>query len=144
MAADKKSITQDKKAALESALKQLEKQYGPGTVMRLGENSHLNVAAISTGSLTLDIATGIGGLPRGRIVEIYGPESSGKTTLALHCIAECQKLGGVAAFVDAEHALDPVYAANLGVDIDFLFHSQTTVSRLLKSQSSLYVQALLR
>ena len=124
MAADKKSITQDKKAALESALKQLEKQYGPGTVMRLGENSHLNVAAISTGSLTLDIATGIGGLPRGRIVEIYGPESSGKTTLALHCIAECQKLGGVAAFVDAEHALDPVYAANLGVDIDSLLVSQ--------------------
>ena len=124
MAADKKSITQDKKAALESALKQLEKQYGPGTVMRLGENSHLNVAAFSTGSLTLDIATGIGGLPRGRIVEIYGPESSGKTTLALHCIAECQKLGGVAAFVDAEHALDPVYAANLGVDIDSLLVSQ--------------------
>lgn len=92
--------------------------------MRLGENSHLNVAAISTGSLTLDIATGIGGLPRGRIVEIYGPESSGKTTLALHCIAECQKLGGVAAFVDAEHALDPVYAANLGVDIDSLLVSQ--------------------
>lgn len=124
MAADKKSVTQDKKVALENALKQLEKQYGPGTVMRLGENPHLNVDAISTGSLTLDIATGIGGLPRGRIVEIYGPESSGKTTLALHCIAECQKKGGVAAFVDAEHALDPVYAANLGVDIDSLLVSQ--------------------
>ena len=101
MAADKKNATQDKKVALENALKQLEKQYGPGTVMRLGENPHLNVDAISTGSLTLDIATDIGGLPRGRIVEIYGPESSGKTTLALHCIAECQKKGGVAAFVDA-------------------------------------------
>ncbi len=124
MAADKKSVTQDKKTALENALKQLEKQYGPGTVMRLGENPHLNVDAISTGSLTLDIATGIGGLPRGRIVEIYGPESSGKTTLALHCIAECQKKGGVAAFVDAEHALDPIYAANLGVDIDSLLVSQ--------------------
>lgn len=124
MAADKKNATQDKKVALENALKQLEKQYGPGTVMRLGENPHLNVDAISTGSLTLDIATGIGGLPRGRIVEIYGPESSGKTTLALHCIAECQKKGGVAAFVDAEHALDPIYAANLGVDIDSLLVSQ--------------------
>ncbi len=124
MAVDKKNATQDKKVALENALKQLEKQYGPGTVMRLGENPHLNVDAISTGSLTLDIATGIGGLPRGRIVEIYGPESSGKTTLALHCIAECQKKGGVAAFVDAEHALDPIYAANLGVDIDSLLVSQ--------------------
>ena len=124
MAADKKNATQDKKVALENALKQLEKQYGPGTVMRLGENPHLNVAAISPGSLKLDIANGIGGLPRGRIVEIYGPESSGKTTLALHCIAECQKKGGVAAFVDAEHALDPIYAANLGVDIDSLLVSQ--------------------
>lgn len=92
--------------------------------MRLGENRHLNIDAISTGSLTLDLATGIGGLPKGRIVEIYGPESSGKTTLALHCIAECQKQGGVAAFVDAEHALDPVYAGNLGVDIDSLLVSQ--------------------
>lgn len=121
---DKKGASQDKKTALESALKQIEKQYGPGAVMRLGENKHLNIASISTGSLTLDIATGIGGLPRGRIVEIYGPESSGKTTLALHCIAECQKTGGVAAFVDAEHALDPVYAVNLGVDIDSLLVSQ--------------------
>lgn len=121
---DKKGAPHDKKTALESALKQIEKQYGPGAVMRLGENKHLNIASISTGSLTLDIATGIGGLPRGRIVEIYGPESSGKTTLALHCIAECQKTGGVAAFVDAEHALDPVYAVNLGVDIDSLLVSQ--------------------
>lgn len=124
MAAEKKNPAQDKKTALESALKQIEKQYGAGAVMRLGENRHLNIDAISTGSLTLDLATGIGGLPKGRIVEIYGPESSGKTTLALHCIAECQKQGGVAAFVDAEHALDPIYAGNLGVDIDSLLVSQ--------------------
>lgn len=114
----------DKKTALESAMKQIEKQFGPGSVMRLGSNSRLKVDAISTGSLTLDIATGIGGLPKGRIVEIYGPESSGKTTLALHCVAEAQKLGGDAAFIDAEHALDPIYAANLGVDIDSLIVSQ--------------------
>lgn len=124
MATDKKVTATDKKTALESAIKQIEKQYGAGAVMRLGENSHLNVEAISTGSFTLDLATGIGGLPRGRIVEIYGPESSGKTTLALHCIAEAQKQGGEAAFVDAEHALDPVYAANLGVDIDSLLVAQ--------------------
>lgn len=114
----------DKKAALETALKQIIKTYGDGAIMRLGENSTLNVAAISTGSLTLDIATGVGGLPRGRVVEIYGPESSGKTTLALHCVAEAQKLGGEAAFIDAEHALDPSYAANLGVDIDNLLVAQ--------------------
>ena len=110
----------NKKAALEAAMKNIKKKFGDGAVMRLGENSSLKVDSISTGSLTLDIATGIGGLPRGRIIEIYGPESSGKTTLALHCIAEAQKLGGDAAFVDAEHALDPVYAANLGVDLDSL------------------------
>lgn len=114
----------NKKAALEAAMKNIKKKFGDGAVMRLGENSSLKVDAISTGSLTLDIATGIGGLPRGRIIEIYGPESSGKTTLALHCIAEAQKLGGDAAFVDAEHALDPVYAANLGVDVDSLIVSQ--------------------
>lgn len=114
----------NKKAALEAAMKNIKKKFGDGAVMRLGENSSLKVDSISTGSLTLDIATGIGGLPRGRIIEIYGPESSGKTTLALHCIAEAQKLGGVAAFVDAEHALDPVYAANLGVDVDSLIVSQ--------------------
>lgn len=114
----------DKKAALEAAMKNIKKKFGDGAVMRLGENSSLKVDSISTGSLTLDIATGIGGLPRGRIIEIYGPESSGKTTLALHCIAEAQKLGGDAAFVDAEHALDPVYAANLGVDVDSLIVSQ--------------------
>ncbi len=114
----------NKKAALEAAMKNIKKKFGDGAVMRLGENSSLKVDSISTGSLTLDIATGIGGLPRGRIIEIYGPESSGKTTLALHCIAEAQKLGGNAAFVDAEHALDPVYAANLGVDVDSLIVSQ--------------------
>ena len=115
----------NKKAALEAAMKNIKKKFGDGAVMRLGENSSLKVDSISTGSLTLDIATGIGGLPRGRIIEIYGPESSGKTTLALHCIAEAQKLGGDAAFVDAEHALDPVYAANLGVDVDSLSMSQS-------------------
>ena len=114
----------NKKAALEAAMKNIKKKFGDGAVMRIGENSSLKVDSISTGSLTLDIATGIGGLPRGRIIEIYGPESSGKTTLALHCIAEAQKLGGDAAFVDAEHALDPVYAANLGVDVDSLIVSQ--------------------
>ncbi len=114
----------NKKAALEAAMKNIKKKFGDGAVMRLGENSSLKVDSISTGSLTLDIATGIGGLPRGRIIEIYGPESSGKTTLAFHCIAEAQKLGGDAAFVDAEHALDPVYAANLGVDVDSLIVSQ--------------------
>ena len=117
-------MSADKKAALEAAMKQIQKKYGAGAVMRLGENSDLKIDAISTGSLTLDIATGIGGLPRVRIIEIYGPESSGKTTLALHCIAEAQKAGGVAAFVDAEHALDPIYAANLGVQVDDLLVSQ--------------------
>ncbi len=117
-------IPENKAEALETALKQLEKQYGKGAVMRLGENKALNIEAISTGSLSLDIATGIGGLPKGRIVEIYGPESSGKTTLALHCIAQAQKKGGEAAFIDAEHALDPIYAANLGVDVDSLLVSQ--------------------
>lgn len=123
-AVEKKVSVEDKRKALDAALKQIEKQYGAGAVMRLGENKHLNIEAISTGSFTLDLATGIGGLPRGRIVEIYGPESSGKTTLALHCIAEAQKLGGEAAFIDAEHALDPVYASNLGVDIDSLLVAQ--------------------
>ncbi|HIR53308.1 MAG TPA: recombinase RecA [Candidatus Onthovicinus excrementipullorum] len=114
----------DKKKALETALSQIEKQFGKGAIMRLGQSNALNVDAIPTGSLALDLATGIGGLPKGRIVEIYGPESSGKTTLALHAIAEAQKAGGEAAFIDAEHALDPVYAANLGVDVDSLLVSQ--------------------
>ena len=114
----------DKKKALEAALGQIEKQFGKGSVMRLGENSGMNVDHIPTGSIGLDLALGIGGLPRGRIVEIYGPESSGKTTVALHCVAEAQKMGGTAAFIDAEHALDPVYAKALGVDIDSLLVSQ--------------------
>ncbi len=113
-----------KAAALETALAQIEKQFGKGAVMRLGQNESMHVEAISTGSLSLDLALGIGGLPRGRIVEIYGPESSGKTTLALHCIAEGQKNGGNAAFIDVEHALDPVYARALGVDVDSLLVSQ--------------------
>lgn len=118
------AATDSRKKALETALASIEKQYGKGAVMRLGQESALNVEAISTGSLGLDMALGIGGLPRGRIIEIYGPESSGKTTVALHCIAEAQKIGGEVAFIDVEHALDPVYAANLGVDIDSLLVSQ--------------------
>ncbi len=114
----------DKSKALETALLQIEKNYGKGAVMRLGENSSLNVEAVSTGSISLDHATGIGGLPKGRIIEIYGPESSGKTTLALQVVAEAQKNGGEAAFIDAEHALDPEYAEALGVDINSLLVSQ--------------------
>ena len=120
-----KETTEEGKAkALKTAMDQIEKQFGKGAVMRLGENVAMNVEHISTGSLTLNLALGIGGIPRGRIVEIYGPESSGKTTVALHCVAEAQKAGGTAAFIDVEHALDPVYAAHLGVDIDSLLVSQ--------------------
>lgn len=115
---------EDKKKALEKALADLEKNYGKGAIMRLGENASMNVGHISTGSIGLDVALGIGGLPRGRIIEIYGPESSGKTTVALHAIAQAQKAGGEAAFIDAEHALDPVYARALGVDIDSLLVAQ--------------------
>ncbi|MBE5819889.1 MAG: recombinase RecA [Clostridiales bacterium] len=114
----------EKQRALEAALGQIEKQFGKGSVMKLGEYQEMNIEAIPTGALNLDVALGIGGIPRGRIIEIYGPESSGKTTLALHAIAEAQKLGGEAAFIDAEHALDPVYAKHLGVDIDNLIVSQ--------------------
>ncbi|NLO94038.1 MAG: recombinase RecA [Clostridiaceae bacterium] len=114
----------EKKKALQMVMGQIEKQFGKGAVMKLGEIPHVNVDAIPTGSLTLDIALGVGGLPRGRIIEIYGPESSGKTTVALHVVAEAQKLGGEAAFIDAEHALDPIYAKKLGVDIDNLIVSQ--------------------
>ena len=114
----------DKKKALETALAQIEKQYGEGAVMKLGDNAKMKVDAIPTGSLALDAALGIGGVPKGRIVEIYGPESSGKTTVALHIIAQAQKLGGEVAFIDAEHALDPVYAAALGVDVDNVLVSQ--------------------
>lgn len=117
-------MNKEREKALGIALSQIEKQFGKGSVMRMGDASRVPVEAISTGSLTLDIALGIGGLPRGRIVEIYGPESSGKTTLTLQVIAQCQKQGGVAAFVDAEHALDPVYAAKLGVNVDDLLVSQ--------------------
>lgn len=114
----------DKAKALDTALSQIEKQFGKGAVMRLGQTQTMKVDAISTGSLSLDLALGIGGLPRGRIIEMYGPESSGKTTLALHCIAQGQKQGGIVAFIDVEHALDPVYAAALGVDVDSLLVSQ--------------------
>ena len=114
----------EKKKALEMAMSQIEKQFGKGSVMKLGEFKAMEIEAIPTGALSLDIALGIGGIPRGRIIEIYGPESSGKTTLALHAIAEAQKTGGEAAFIDAEHALDPVYAKKLGVDIDNLIVSQ--------------------
>ena len=116
--------SEGRERALATAMAQIEKQYGKGAVMKLGENASMSVEHISTGSMALDMALGIGGIPRGRIVEIYGPESSGKTTLALHCVAEAQKAGGTAAFIDVEHALDPVYAANLGVDIDSLLVSQ--------------------
>ena len=116
---------QDKQRALDAALGQIEKQFGKGAVMKLGDQgANLNIEAIPTGSLSLDIALGVGGIPRGRIVEIYGPESSGKTTVALHMVAEVQKRGGIAGFIDAEHALDPVYAKNIGVDIDNLYISQ--------------------
>ena len=124
-----KTVGTDKSAegrekALQTAMAQIEKQYGKGAVMLLGENAAMNVEHIKTGSMALDMALGIGGIPRGRIIEIYGPESSGKTTLALHCVAEAQKTGGTAAFIDVEHALDPVYASALGVDIDSLLVSQ--------------------
>ena len=115
---------EERQKALKTAMDQIEKKFGKGAVMRLGENAAMNVEHIKTGSLMLDIALGIGGIPKGRIVEIYGPESSGKTTVALHCVAEAQKAGGTAAFIDVEHALDPVYASNLGVDIDSLLVSQ--------------------
>ena len=125
--ADKKvkdTPVSDRKKALETALMQIEKEFGKGAVMKLGDNRAMNVEAISTGSLSLDIALGIGGVPKGRIIEIYGPESSGKTTIALHVVAEAQKQGGEAAFIDVEHALDPVYAEALGIDIDSLLVSQ--------------------
>ncbi|MDF2511504.1 MAG: recA [Herbinix sp.] len=115
----------DKIRALESALAQIEKQYGKGSVMKLGDNTaNMNIETIPTGSISLDIALGLGGVPKGRILEVYGPESSGKTTVALHMVAEVQKRGGIAGFIDAEHALDPVYAKNIGVDIDNLYISQ--------------------
>lgn len=114
----------DRSAALDVALRQIEKQFGKGSIMKLGESTHMQVEVVSSGSLALDIALGVGGFPKGRIIEVYGPESSGKTTVALHAIAEAQKVGGTAAFIDAEHALDPKYASNLGVNIDELLLSQ--------------------
>jgi recombination protein RecA len=114
----------DREKALDTALAQIDRQFGKGSVMRLGSEERAPIASISTGSIALDVALGIGGLPRGRIVEVYGPEASGKTTIALHAIASAQKAGGTAAFIDAEHALDPIYAAKLGVDIDALLVSQ--------------------
>lgn len=117
-------LNEDKKKALDAALSHIEKQYGKGSVMKLGEGAHMQVEAVPTGSLSLDIALGVGGVPKGRIVEIFGPESSGKTTVALHMVSEVQKRGGIAGFIDAEHALDPVYAKNIGVDIDNLYISQ--------------------
>lgn len=117
-------MQEQRQSALDNALAQIEKQFGKGSIMRLGEDTHLNVEVIPTGCLDLDVALGVGGLPRGRVIEIFGPESSGKTTVALHVIAEAQKLGGTAAFIDAEHALDPSYSAKLGVDLDSLLVSQ--------------------
>ena len=118
-------VKEDKLKALDVALGQIEKQFGKGSVMKLGDSSvNMNVEAVPTGSLSLDIALGLGGVPKGRIIEIYGPESSGKTTVALHVVAEVQKMGGIAGFIDAEHALDPTYAAHIGVDIDNLYISQ--------------------
>lgn len=117
-------MQEEKQKALESVFGLIEKEYGAGAVMRMGDKTRVEIEAIPTGAMTLDIALGIGGVPRGRIVEIFGPESSGKTTVALHIVAEAQKLGGEAAFIDAEHALDPIYAEKLGVDIDSLIVSQ--------------------
>ena len=128
---------EDKLKALDAAISQIEKQYGKGSIMKLGDNSaHMNVETIPTGSLSLDIALGLGGLPKGRIIEIYGPESSGKTTVALHAVAEVQKRGGIAGFIDAEHALDPAYAKNIGVNIDesVYFTAGLVESRRLRSQ----------
>jgi len=119
-----KSDEKNKSAALEAALSQIDRAFGKGSVMKMGQKSTMDIESVSTGSLGLDIALGIGGLPKGRVIEIYGPESSGKTTLSLHCVAEMQKEGGVAAFIDAEHALDPVYAAKLGVDVNELLIAQ--------------------
>lgn len=118
------SVLSDRKLALETALRKIEKQFGKGSVMMLGESAHMQIETIPSGSLALDIAMGVGGFPKGRIIEVYGPESSGKTTVALHAIAEVQKAGGQAAFIDAEHALDPVYASKLGINIDQLLLSQ--------------------
>ena len=137
-------INEEKKKELEAALGHIEKQYGKGSVMKLGESSaNMQVETVPTGSLSLDIALGVGGVPKGRIIEIYGPESSGKTTVVLHMVAEVQKRGGIAGFIDAEHALDPVYAKNIGVDIDNLYiPSRIMVSRLWRLQRPWFVPVL--
>lgn len=130
---------EDKLRALDAALGQIEKQYGKGAVMKLGDSAaNMNVETIPTGSLSLDIALGLGGVPKGRIIEVYGPESSGKTTVALHMVAEVQKRGGIAGFIDAEHALDPAYAKNIGVDIENLYISQSTFSRLTDCRKKIH------
>ena len=136
---EKLTPRQMKEKALETAISQLEKEFGKGTVMKLGDAQNtMNVEAIPTGSLSLDIALGVGGIPRGRIVEVYGPESGGKTTLSLHMVAEVQKRGGIAGFVDAEHALDPVYARNIGVDIDSVCKIKLTVTLNTCNSAVLY------
>lgn len=122
--ANEVKIDENKKKALEAAMAQIEKQYGKGSIMKLGDNAKMNVEAVPTGSLGLDLALGVGGIPKGRIIEVYGPEAGGKTTVALHMVAEVQKRGGIAGFIDAEHALDPVYAQRIGVDVDNLYISQ--------------------
>ena len=125
MPISKEISKEDKQKALEAAIKQIERDFGQGAVMKLGDSDRdKSIEVISTGSLSLDVALGVGGVPKGRVIEIYGPESSGKTTLALHVVAEAQRNGGIAGFIDAEHALDPVYAKNIGVDIDNLYISQ--------------------
>src|SRR5665648_346953 len=121
---NREKTDREKNEALENAIRKIEKDYGRGSIMKLGENLNMNVETIRTGCLSLDMALGVGGLPRGRVIEIFGPESSGKTTVALHVIAQAQKMGGIAAFIDVEHALDPLYAKNLGVDIANLLVSQ--------------------
>src|SRR3990167_3979042 len=137
------AILEDKKKALTAALSQIERQYGKGSIMRLGDDAGdiPDIEPISTGSLSLDLALGIGGLPKGRIVEIYGPESSGKTTLTLQVIAECQKMGGTAAFIDAEHALDPSYAKRLGVNVDDLLISQPDTGEQALEITDMFVRS---
>ncbi len=135
----------EKLKALDAALGQIEKQFGKGAVMKLGDPAaQMNIETIPTGSLSLDIALGLGGIPKGRVIEIYGPESSGKTTVTLHMIAEVQKNGGIAGFIDAEHALDPIYAKNIGVDVDkYIFPSRITVNRHLRLRKPWCVPELL-
>ena len=137
----KPNIDENKLKALESAMAQIERNYGKGAVMKLGDNAHLNVETVPSGSLSLDIALGVGGVPKGRVVEVYGPESGGKTTVALHMVAEVQKRGGIAGFIDAEHALDPVYAKKIGVDIDNLYISQPDTGVIVDSVAALVPKA---